>query len=64
MDYLRQANIGIVVGVSVMAIGVFLFRHSGEAALQLVGVVSFASAFAVYFALLGRADRQKGKDAQ
>jgi len=64
MDDLRQANIGIVVGVAVMAVGVFIFRHSGEAALQLVGAVSFVSAFAVYFTLQGRADRRNEKDPQ
>jgi hypothetical protein len=47
-----------------MAVGVFIFRHSGEAALQLVGAVSFISAFAVYFTLQGRAERQKEKDSQ
>jgi hypothetical protein len=64
MDDLRQANIGIVVGVSVMAIGVFIFRHSGEAALQAVGAVSFMSAFAVYFTLEGRARKRHDKDRQ
>jgi len=64
MDDLRQANIGIAVGVVVMVVGAFLFRNSGEAALQLVGIVSFASAFAVYFVLLGRAERENEKDPQ
>jgi hypothetical protein len=64
MDDLRQANIGIAAGVAVMVIGVFLFRNSGEAALQLVGVASFVSTFAVYFALQGRVDRRNEKKSQ
>lgn len=47
-----------------MIIGVFIFRHSSEAALELVGGVSFISAFAVYFTLLGRAERRRGQDPQ
>lgn len=64
MDDLRQANIGIAVGVTVMIVGVFIFRHSGEAALQLVGVVSFVSAFAAYFILQGRVDKRNEKNSQ
>jgi hypothetical protein len=64
MDGFRQANIGIAVGVAVMAIGTFILRNSGEAALQLVGVASFVSAFAVYFVLLARADKRNEKGSQ
>ncbi|HEX7244033.1 MAG TPA: hypothetical protein VF245_00530 [Solirubrobacterales bacterium] len=64
MDDLRQANISIVVFVVITAIGVFAFRNSGEAALQLVGVVSFVITFAVFFTLQGRAERREGKDPQ
>lgn len=64
MDDLRQANIGIAVGATVMVVGAFLFRNSGEVALQLVGIASFVSAFAVYFVLLGRAERRDEKESQ
>lgn len=64
MDELRQANISIVVFVVITAIGVFVFRNSGEAALQLVGAVSFVITFAVFFTLLGRAERRGEKDSQ
>jgi hypothetical protein len=64
MDYLRCANIGIAVGTAVAIVGVFVFRNSGEAALQLVGAVSFVTMFAVYFALEGRVRRRQEKDPQ
>ena len=59
MSELRRANISILVCVVVTAIGVFAFRNSGEAALQLVGAVSFVITFIVFFALQRRADRQE-----
>jgi len=64
MEELRQANISIVVGAVVMAIGILIFRHSGEAALQLVGAASFIITFAVYFTLQGRADKLNEKGPQ
>lgn len=64
MDYLRCANIGIAVGTVVAIVGVFVFRDSGEAVLQLVGAVSFITMFAVYFSLEGRVRRRNEKSSQ
>jgi len=64
MDELRRANISILVCAVVTAIGVFAFRNSGEAALQLVGAVSFVITFAVFFTLQGRAHRRNKKEPQ
>jgi predicted MFS family arabinose efflux permease len=61
---LRYANIGIAVGSIIIFGGAFIFRHSGEAALQAVAVVGFVAAFVVYHALDERARRRERKRSQ
>jgi lipopolysaccharide export LptBFGC system permease protein LptF len=56
---IRRANIGIATCALVAAIGLFAFRDQGEAALQLVGLVAFVSAFVVFFTLQGLAERRE-----
>ena len=63
-EELRRANISILVCAVVTAIGVFAFRNSGEAALQLVGAVSFVITFAVFLTLQGRAYKRDRKGPQ
>jgi hypothetical protein len=60
----RYANIGIAVGSVIIFGGAFIFRHSGEAALQTVALVGFIAAFVVFNVLDGRAKKRKKKRSQ
>jgi hypothetical protein len=55
---LRNANIGIGVCVTILAIVFVFFRSASEAALQVVGMVAFLSAFVVYHVLDERERRR------
>ena len=57
---LRNANIGILAGVLIVVVGAAVFRNSGEAALQLVGLISFVGALAVYM-ILDELSERRGK---
>jgi hypothetical protein len=48
---LRNANIGIGVAVAILAVELVFFRHAGETAQGVFGVVAFLSAFLVYHVL-------------
>jgi len=60
----RYANIGLAVGISIMALGVILFKDSSEAAMQAVGMVGFFASFIVFHFLDERAKRRDGKRRQ
>jgi hypothetical protein len=64
MSGFRYANIGLAVGISIMAVGVLLFKDSSEAAMQAVGMVGFFSCFVVFHFLDERAKRRKRKEPQ
>jgi hypothetical protein len=56
---IHYANIGIGVGTLVAIVGSFVFRGSGEGALQLVGLAALFGALAVYLTLQERARRKR-----
>lgn len=64
MGGLRYANIGIGVGMAIILTGVLVFRNTSEAAMQVVAMIGFISAFVVFHGLDERAKRRKGKDPQ
>ena len=64
MGGLRYANIGIAVGLAIIFGGAFVFRDSGDTALQVVGAVGFVSAFVVYHTLDERAKGRSRRDSQ
>jgi len=45
---LRSANVGILVGTLIAIGGAVVFRGSGEATLQLVGLAAFVGGLVVY----------------
>ncbi len=53
----RYAHIGVAVGVTIMAAGAIVFRDS-EAAVQVIGMIGFFSAFVVFHALDERSKRR------
>jgi hypothetical membrane protein len=55
---LRNANIGIGVCIAILAIVFVFFRSASEAALEIVGMVAFLSAFVVYHVLDERERRR------
>lgn len=64
MGGLRYANIGLAVGISIMAVGVIIFKDSSEVAMQAVGMIGFFSSFVVFHFLDERAKRRDKKRAQ
>jgi uncharacterized membrane protein YfcA len=64
LERLRNANIGIAVGVTIAVVGAVAFRHSGEAALQLVGFLALVAALAAFMILDERDMRRKEKRPQ
>ncbi len=64
MGGLRYANIGIGVGITIILMGVLVFRNKSEAAMQAVAMIGFISAFVVFHGLDEWAKRRKGKDPQ
>lgn len=61
---LRNANIGILVGVLIVVMGLLVFRNSGEEALQLVGLIAFVGALAVQTILDELAERREKRSRQ
>ncbi len=61
---LRNANIGILAGVLIAVVGLLFFRSSGEAALQLVGLIAFVGALAVQTILDELAERREKRSRQ
>jgi hypothetical protein len=64
MGGFRYANIGLAVGISIMAVGVILFKDSSQAAMQAVGMVGFFASFVVFHFLDERAKRRDKDRAQ
>jgi hypothetical protein len=60
---LRYANIGLAVGIAILVVGAILFKGS-EGALEAIGLISFFSAFAVYYLLDERARRRNERRTQ
>jgi len=61
---LRNANIGILVATLIAVGGVVIFRDSGEATLELVGLAALVGAFAVHTILDELTDRKKARERQ
>jgi hypothetical protein len=59
---LRNANIGLAVGIAVLLVGLLLFRHAGEGALQIVVLATLISAFGTCLLLEEREYRRRGRD--
>jgi hypothetical protein len=57
---MRNANIGVAVGLTVLFVGTFLFRHS-EGALQAVLLATFVAAFGTHQFLGERERRRSGR---
>jgi NhaP-type Na+/H+ or K+/H+ antiporter len=55
---MRNANIGLAVGIAILIVGVVLFRHSGDGPLQTVELVSLVAAFVVFHFLDERERRR------
>jgi hypothetical protein len=55
---MRNANIGLTVGLVILFGGSFLFRNSGEGPLQLVVLATLISAFGVFHFLDEREKRR------
>jgi hypothetical protein len=64
LDGIRYANIGAAVATAIIGIGVILFKDSGEAAIQAVGLVGFVIGAVVYAVLDERATRREEKRHQ
>jgi hypothetical protein len=56
---LRNANIGIGVGVVILAITLIFFNDASEGIIQAIGMFAFFTAFAVYHALDERERRHE-----
>jgi hypothetical protein len=61
---LRNANIGILVGTLIAIGGAVVFRNSGEATLQLVGLAAFVGGLVVYTVLDELTERKKTRGPQ
>ena len=59
MEWVRYANIGIGVGVTIMVIGVLIFRSSSEAAMQATAMVGMFIGLGVALFLDERARKRK-----
>ncbi len=59
---IRYANMGIGVAFAIMAVGVFVLKDAGEAALQALGIGALLAALAVYLFLYERAKRRHRRD--
>ncbi len=58
MTELRNANISLLVGAVILFTGAFLFRDSGEAAVQVVALIAFIATFGLFFILVERKRRR------
>lgn len=64
---IRHASIGVAVAAAFLVGGAILFKDSGEAALEAVGLAGIALALVVSHtleALAGRRDRRRGGEPQ
>lgn len=61
---LRSANIGVLVATLIAIGGAVVFRNSGEATLQLVGLAAIVGGFGVYTILDELTQRKKGRRSQ
>jgi hypothetical protein len=59
---LRNAHISLAVGTVVLVIGCYLFRNSGEGALQLVALAMLVVTFGTFFLLEDRDERRQRRD--
>jgi uncharacterized membrane protein YoaK (UPF0700 family) len=59
---LRNAHISLAVGVVVLVIGCFLFRDSGEDALQMVALAMLVVTFGTFIVLEDRDERRHERD--
>lgn len=59
---LRNAHISLAVGVVVLVIGCFLFRDSGEDALQMVALAMLVVTFGTFIVLEDRDERRHKRD--
>lgn len=59
MEWVRYANIGIAVGVTILVIAVLVFRNSSEAAMQAVALVGMFIGLGVALFLEERARKRK-----
>jgi len=64
MNGVRYANIGAAVAAAIMVAGVFLFKDSSEAGMQVVAIIGFAVGAAVYYVLDERATRRRKNHLQ
>jgi uncharacterized membrane protein len=55
----RYANIGLAVSCVILAVGVFVLRDAGEAAMQTLAIGAFLTGMLVYLSLFDRAKRRK-----
>ena len=62
MGGVKYANIGLAIGIPVLAIGAFLFKDAGEGASYAVLFASFVTTFAVYHGLDERDKRRRRRD--
>jgi hypothetical protein len=58
---MRNANIGLAVGLTVLFVGAFLLRHS-EGALQILVLATFIIAFGTFHFLDEREKRRSKRD--
>jgi hypothetical protein len=58
---MRNANIGVAVGLAIIFGGAFLLRHAGEGPRQLVAVAAFIAAFGVFHFLDEREKRRRDR---
>jgi zinc transporter ZupT len=61
---LRNANFGILAGTLIAVVGAVVFRNSGEATLQLVGLAAFVGGLVVYTVLDELTERKEKKTRQ
>jgi presenilin-like A22 family membrane protease len=64
VEWVRFGNIGIAVGTAILVVGALVFRNSGEAALQAVGLIGLFAGLAVGLFLDGRARKRRGEGPQ
>lgn len=61
---LRNVHIALAVGTVVLIVGCYLFRNSGEGALQMVALAMLVIGFGTLGFLDARDERRRGGDSQ
>jgi len=61
---MRYMNIGLAVGVTIVIVGVIVFRHSSDAAMQAMALIGMVIGLAVGLGLDTRAQRGSGRRTQ